>query len=138
SGAHTLSVTSFSKPTNGSVALDNGITFVPQSDVTWVGGTICVQNGATWNVNNALEVQSGAGGLNCNGGAGLVKLSQTGSISYDGGTQTWFTAIDLDGSLDVQGGSLDLASSSPNSDSGQLTVDGAGQLILGGSRTLSS
>src|SRR5262249_38966281 len=138
SGAGTVGAGSFSKSPSAQLTLDNGVTLVPQNDVTWAAGPICVQNGSTFTVSHELDIQAAASGFNCNGGSGLVKVTATGDIVYGGGTHTWFTQLDVDGLLDLEGGSLTLSSTGANTDAGAVSIAASAQLSLSGSRTFAA
>src|SRR6185436_15114896 len=106
------------KSTAGQLSLNGGITLHPTIDSTWSAGDICIQDGTTFTVDHALDVAAGAGAFNCSSGDSIVSVKQTGSITVAGGTRTWFSQIDADGLVQLDGGTLTLAATSPNTDAG--------------------
>jgi hypothetical protein len=103
--------------------------------LSWTGGEICVSNGATLTLLGALTVPGSVAEFACSTGGSKVVVAPTGSVVQTGGPHVWATAFEVDGSLDVQAGSLQLAAGT-GTDDGSLTAETGTTLNLHGNRSL--
>src|SRR5439155_22950 len=139
-GANTTTIsTAFNKTSSGDLGID-ATTLSSNVDPNWTGGNICVENGADWQLTSGrtLTLSSSNGTLNCSTNGSRVDVLAGGSVvQTGGGPRTLTTPLDVDGSLDVQAGSLTLASAGAGTDAGSLTASVAGAtLVVNASRTL--
>src|SRR5438045_963439 len=115
--SHTLTVSGGTTWSGANQKSIDGAGTLSAQSITWTAGDVCIQSGATLSVAGTLTIPSGAGTLNCNGGSPVVKilagamLVQTGTPA---GSRVISTPLDVDGSLEVQAGTLILNGSSPD------------------------
>jgi hypothetical protein len=124
-GANTTTVNgAFAKTTTGTVNL-SALTFVPTIDSTWADGTICLNDAATFQLDDALDVQADADNVqHCSGAAGRFVISPTGAFNVAGGDRFINTIFDNDGLVDLLAGNLSYSGTSLDTHAGHFAIAG--------------
>ena len=139
SGANTTTVTgSFAKTTGGGLNL-SVLTFVPTVDSSWSDGTICINDAATFQLDDTLDVQSGADNVqHCSGTVGRLVISSTGVFDVAGGDRFINTTFDNDGLVDLASGDLSFSGSSLDTHAGHFAIGAAASFVPNATMALSS
>jgi hypothetical protein len=137
-GAGRLNAAGGVTKTTGQLSLTGGVTVAPTADSTWTSGDICITNASTLRLQNALAIAAGAGSFNCSSSDSLVQFTATSLVTVAGGTRTWFSRVDNDGTVSLAGGTLTLSTTSANTDAGAWSIAAPAQLTISADRTVAA
>ncbi len=127
----------WSKTTASQFAIQNGATLTVGGDSTWTQGELCLTTGATLRIAASLDVAAGAGTFNCSSGDSVVDIEPAGDIAVAGGSHTWNSRVENDGTINMDGGSVTLSADGAGTDDGDILIDTGATLTNATSRSFS-
>jgi len=130
-GATTTIDGAFVKSTSGTLTIDSG-TLAPSVDGTWSDGTICLNGTAVLLLQKRLDVGASADNVqSCAAGTGRLEIGSTGVLAVAGGDRSVSAILEVDGLLDLQGGTFSLSGTEPaGNDAGHVAIAFGAALTL--------